>query len=270
MGNKSKKSIICKYAVWEMLLFFLYFVISIFLLFITKSYLLIIAFIICYFVLIIIVEKILINKLFFSVLYKDMDPEIFMLKSEKRESVFLRPHLVYFTPMFRILSTYYSGDYQTTVNICIKKLEYKFSNKCAYFLILSRVYFDIGDNEKLKTVCEKFRNYEKDSTKKIKDNTIKLFESYLKEDFDECEKILEDSLSKQTSKTSNIVKMNQVFYTAAIKYYSGDKDTAKKLFEKVICEAPKLNYAKLSEKYIIAIDSSDKSVLSFPEILPEL
>ena len=64
--------------------------------------------------------------------------------------------------------------------------------------------------------------------------------------------------------------MSQVFYTAAIKYYSGDKDTEKKLFEKVICEAPKLNYAKLSEKYITAIDSSDKSVLSFPEILPEL
>lgn len=158
------------------------------------------------------------------------------------------------------------------VNMCTTVIKGKHSleNKYNYFLILSRVYFDIGDNEKLKTVCEKFRNYEKDSTKKIKDNTIKLFESYLKEDFDECEKILEDSLSKQTSKTSNIIKMSQVFYTAAIKYYSGDKDTAKKLFEKVICEAPKLNYAKLSEKYIIAIDSSDKSVLSFPEILPEL
>ena len=174
--------------------------------------------------------------------------------------------------LYRVLYYYYSGNYQMAVNMCTNVIKGKRSLKYKYdyFLILSRVYFDIGDNEKLKTVCEKFRNYEKDSAKKIKDNTIKLFESYLKEDFDECKKILEDLFNKQTSKTSNIIKMSQVFYTAAIKYYSGDKDTAKKLFEKVICEAPKLNYAKLSEKYIIAIDSSDKSVLSFPEILPEL
>ena len=266
MNNKSAKSIIRKYFVLMTIFFLLMMsLIVLEIIFFDKFWTYLVLVIFLGFMLLVF-TIVLETKLYIPVLCKDMNPEKFGLIINSKIGSICRSKL------FRVFYYYYSGDYQMAVNMCTTVIKGKHSleNKYNYFLILSRVYFDIGDNEKLKTVCEKFRNYEKDSTKKIKDNTIKLFESYLKEDFDECEKILEDSLSKQTSKTSNIVKMNQVFYTAAIKYYSGDKDTAKKLFEKVICEAPKLSYAKLSEKYIIAIDSSDKSVLSFPEILPEL
>ena len=150
--------------------------------------------------------------------------------------------------------------------------------------MLAEVYFELGEKEKLKYTCEKIDLLlsDKNTLKQkffgilkfiflgINDNkTLKMvsakrefFESYLNDDFDKC--II--TLNKKKRKT-NYQKVNKDFYRAIIYYRSGDMTQSKMLFEEIIQKAPKMNFAKISQKYLEAIENSAGIDVSFSDML---
>ena len=91
-----------------------------------------------------------------------------------------------------VLVAYLDGDYNTVVNICSQKLADK---KCAahnlnYLQYLGRVYFDLGDFEKLQEICNEFEAVvaKKKNSHKVR-NYYKLnsyFTAYLDGKFEDC------------------------------------------------------------------------------------
>ena len=90
----------------------------------------------------------------------------------------------------------------------------------------------------------------------------KFFESYLKGDFEECL----TTLNKYKCKT-NCQKVNKDLSLAIIYYRSGDMTQSKILFEEIIQKAPKMNFAKISQKYLEAIENSAGIDVSFSDML---
>ena len=106
------------------------------------------AFILCfllYFIMVIPLVRIISKKIIGSVLFNELDAQTFQ---EIMNDKHLLPHLGY-----RIGGALSIGDYQTVVN----NVEFKMRNKrcslrqqLSYLSLLSRVYFELRDFEKLK------------------------------------------------------------------------------------------------------------------------
>lgn len=95
--------------------------------------------------------SVLANKNFLPPLFTDLDPEKFKDKIDVAKSFqFCIPYRMYYA--------FYSGDYRQTVNICSAMLKKKMIKryKLRYLSFVGKVYFELGDSEKLKLVCDKF------------------------------------------------------------------------------------------------------------------
>ncbi len=96
--------------------------------------------------------RIIANKTIASVLFKDLNALRFqqILNSSKH----LIPPLSY-----RINAAFFTGDYQTVVNIASCQMQKKrcsIKEKFLYLTILARVYFELRDFEKLKIILNKY------------------------------------------------------------------------------------------------------------------
>lgn len=237
------------------------------------------AFLICFF---------LINKInywlssynFHKIIDNDLDSELFndvincMGKNKK------------ISELWYVQSFYFIGDYRNTVSLCSEsmKSDKRKVFRFTYLFMLAEVYFELGEKEKLKYTCEKidlllsdkntfkqkffgilrfiFLGINENKTLKIIFKNIKFFESYLESDLQESITMLD----KRKRKT-NYQKVNKDFYRAIIYYRSGDMTQSKMLFEEIIQKAPKMNFAKISQKYLEAIENSAGIDVSFSDML---
>ncbi len=205
---------------------------------------------------------------FLSVLYCELNPQKF--KDVIEGAKFFVPSIGY-----QVFAAYYSGDYQTTINICTKKLlnEKKCKNKCFYLVILARVYFLLGDNEKLKMICKQFQNYimYQKRVDQIRKQYVVMqyFEKYLEGDYLSCQDYY--SMYKDNTKAvrSELRQIQWKFYYAVACYYADDKETAQQIFGEVISEAPKVNYANISQKYLNIIEKNQQESFAKIEMLPD-
>ena len=211
--------------------------------------------------------KAIAKKYIFSILYKEMDA--FKFKSVIEDKHF------FCTDFLWVLSAYSLGDYQTTINICTKKLmkNSRVNNKYFYLLLLARSYFELRDIEKLHVVCDKFEYYllqEKKAQQIRKQYSVmQFFQYFLKKDFDACKLYYESRINnseKVTKSKNNLLKLQSSFYYAIACYKTNDIEKAEEIFNKIIEIAPKINFANLSKRYLEEISGLEETVI---EILPD-
>lgn len=197
------------------------------------------------------------NKYIQSVLFNDLDPQKYqnVLKMGKFESDYY---------LEQIYFSYYTGDYQTVINICDEKLkDKKIKNlKYTYLLFLARSYFDMGDFKNLKLVYDAFLKETQEDSKqgpKIRENYtyFKFVGLFLEGNFLECKELYQKLIlqSEVTPYKRQLDKI-QIFYTYAVSCYkSNDIENAKSVFLNIVKEAPLINYAKMSKDFLNAIET---------------
>ena len=142
-------------------------------------------------------------------------------------------------------------------------------------MFLANVYFDIGDNETLVDICQKF-NSELTKESKRKTRTIKkqfprieFYQNFVNENYDACYSFI------CKPQTLPINQIKNIFFKARIALSKNEKKDAEKYFKEVIQKAPNLNYADLSkhglesiEKDVSYKDTFDKIDISDEFIIP--
>lgn len=213
------------------------------------------------------VERIVIRKIanhyIHSILFQDLD-------AEKYKEV-LTGSKFFFPPAFcRLMGAYCSGDYQTTVDICEKWLRGKLKPRNAFFCLslLACVYFETRNFEELKTICDRYQAVLSQlNGKNLKDTPLMYFmQLYSNGDYDACKKLIEEGRRNERAWILQIIR-DRLYY-AVVVYELGQTEEARSYFAEIMERAPKLNYASLAKRYIDAIDSSDKSALAYPKLIP--
>ena len=158
---------------------------------------------------------------------------------------------------WRINAEYFSGNYQNVIALCTQMCnrESEKKNQYHYLGFLANVYFDRGDAERLREVCEAFdrrlaSEKNQKQQRKIAARFLRLqaYKCFLENDWERCLALL-----SKTAKT-NINVVYQAYFKARVALEKGEMDEAKQLFETVIQMAPALNYAELSMHGIEAME----------------
>ena len=121
-----------------------------------------------------------------------------------------------------------------------------------YLNYLANVYFDIGDDENLRKVCEQYESalVNEDPKKQAKFRTyfsrMTFYGFYLNQDIDACM----DLVNKPAPML--ITQYNRTFCKARLALKQGNAEEADKYFEVLAKEASQLNYGKLAAGHIAA------------------
>ena len=165
--------------------------------------------------------------------------------------------------MFQICSEYYIGAYNNTVSICKQmlddpKLDKKF--KYTYLTFLAHSYFDVGDEDALREVCERFLAELTKEPKKRKEKlkqqytAIPFYINFINKNYDQCASALIDPDDPLSVGLLPIDSIRITYYRARVALCVGDRELAKKCFEKIIENAPHINFALLSKKGLEALE----------------
>lgn len=214
--------------------------------------------------------RIIANKTIASVLFDDLNAQEFhrIITSNK-----------YFLPplSYRINAAFFTGDYQTVVNIASYQLRKK---RCSiketfyYLSLLARTYFELRDFDKLTLLLNKYDEIKKlYPSKKLFNTTNSIWSYYryfLEGNFEACKTICREKLLELNSKAwdSKIKKLHNDFAYAVACYQNGDTNDAIEYFESIILYAPNMHSSELSIRYVDAIKKNLKITL-FSEIVPE-
>ncbi len=214
--------------------------------------------------------RIIANKTLLSVLIEGLDAyEFLKIVNDKR----LFPPLLY-----RIHASISVGDYQSVVNIATSKMQ---QEKCALkikFLCLctlARAYFELGDYEKLKTVCVKYEEYRDSypnaSYLRPPHSLWTFYQDFLNHNYEACQALCEKRNTSLKPKAAyrNYHRLQNNFYCAVACYSNNEFEKAKKMFEVIMATAPNMHLAKVSQKYVEAIESNSQPVLYEENILPQ-
>lgn len=158
--------------------------------------------------------------------------------------------------VYQIQAEYFIGNYTNVIALCNRKLGEKRLAKhfqYHYFYYLANTYFNLGEDEKLREICDLF--YQKLATERKKDKIFKrfadfsFFSIYLNRNFEACEQHL--------NKVQKIplVLADVAFSKARVALLKGETEEAKNYFKKVIAEAPLLHYADLSKAALQAMEN---------------
>lgn len=202
-----------------------------------------------------------------SILYEDLNATMY---SEIIHSKNFNP-----SPAMQINSALYFGDYQTLINICSREIySYKSKRrKLIYINIIAHAYYEMGNYEKLKLTCDYFESCFEHirNNDKIKHYFlgIQYYRLLINGQYDACKELIENSKSIRNIKNNTkITKIERAYNLAIIAYLSKDFEVALQLFNYIVGNAPNLNYAVLSKKYIRAI--TDHSFeFNYPDVLPD-
>ena len=183
----------------------------------------------------------------------------------------------YFSPsaLYRALAAYYSGDMQQTVNVCGKALKSNCQSKprCFYASMMAKAYFELGDDRKLCALITYFKTTADLSGKaeavRKAYGFMDFFEAYLAKDLGTCEKALKACAESEKRTYANLAAPQMKFFFAVASYRLGDSAAAKRLFEEVICEAPKTHFSRSAHKHLDAIAMETPEILECAEILPD-
>ena len=171
---------------------------------------------------------------------------------------------------YRLCGEYHSGNYQAAADICTQCLadEKLASFKYSYYEYLALCYFDIGNDKKLKEVCDAFMESVEKEAPKVKEYLLKncpnitFFTQYLSGEYEKClDRTNRESDSKRTSLTRK-------FRKAVILLQTGEKAEAKALFESVQNGAPSFHLAWLASHGIEAIEKGIPYRETFENITP--
>ncbi len=260
MDKYNSKSILRKYRLSFLGFIYTAAIFAFLILFLTNNALLFILSVLLFFLFRRITGTFFFNKYINSILFDELNPL-------KYNAVFECGKIVSNHLFEKIDFAYYTGDYQTVINICTAKLKDPKQNRYKYWYMhyLARAYFDAGDFENLRLIYDKFQIItEADANcEKLRNQFLffKFIGLYLSGEFLECKAFYENLLSNTKFNSSKTPKLNviQTKYTYAIACYkSNDLETATEIFNYIITEAPQLNFAAISQKYLNAIENSEE------------
>lgn len=177
-----------------------------------------------------------------------------------------------------IAASYFAGDYQSVVSFCVQKLNDKKCNQHRFIYLswLAKVYYEVGDLEKLRAVVDKFE-FETESLAngegiRRKITVMGFFRNYLDGNFAKCiehyENCFNDEKLAQPDMRFSLVQCH--FNYAVFNYRLGHFETATVHFKKVIDIAPKLYLAASAARYLEAISNGTQYVSEFGELLPDI
>ena len=213
--------------------------------------------------------RIVANKTIASVLFVELDAIGF--QELIKENNFLPPL------GYRINAALFTGDYQTVVNIVTIRMKKRSTIRVRYLClsILALAYFELRDFEKLQILLTKYDDYKaKYPSKSLLNSSNSVWSYYryfLEQNYEACKVVSKErNLGLRPNAWNvNLARLQTDFFYAVACYENGDIEEAKKIFENIISDAPKMNYAVLSQKYCLAIERAQAVLLFDKEILPD-
>lgn len=191
-------------------------------------------------------SPIVFNKCILSILNKKLDADTYLA------TVY---HGNFDTPaaLWQLYGEYFCGHYQNVISICKLKLnDPKTANRYKYHYLtyLANVYFDIEDNENLRSVCEQYEialAKEKPS-KQANFRTLfprmTFYDLYLKQNIDACITWV------NTPTPIMLTQYHRKFCKARLALMQGKAEEANGYYEVLAKEAAQLNYGKLAIKQL--------------------
>ncbi len=203
-----------------------------------------------------IINRYFFNKYINSILFWDLNPSMY-------NAVFEAEKITSYHLFEKIFFAFYTGDFQTVINICYAKLgeqnkrveKYRY----LYLLFLARTYFYLGDFENLRLICDRFKTTTEADPKgeKIRNgfSFFKYANLYLDGNFAECKAYYEKLLQKkETGFSKNKINDIQVNLNYAIVCYKlQETETAEEIFNSIVTQAPDLYFAVIAKGYLDAI-----------------
>lgn len=217
-----------------------------------------------------VVIRIIANKTLLSVLFKELDAEGFqeIINDSRLKSPLID----------RINAAMSSGDYQTAINIATKQLINKKSHirmKNYYLAALARAYFELRDFDKLHVILAKYEEYKvhypTKSFLRLSNSIWNYYSCFLEQNYEACKSVCKERNLALRPKAwdTKLRKLQNDFLYAIACYENREFDEATDIFEKIMSFAPQMNYAKLSQKYLSAIEKEQDVSLFDAELLPD-
>ncbi len=189
------------------------------------------------------------NKYIYAVLTKQMDAPLFaeVIAEMRRTSTDAHLHLN---------AEWYNGRFQNVVSLCRQLLsdpQVLDRHHYVFFVYLANVYFDVGDEENLRLVCDRFEEKLQSDKKAARIRKIflrmQVFRQYLNRDFDAIEAI------SGPEPKDPLTKAFRTFRRARTALLQGETAAAREMFVQIAAECPKLHYSMLAQRAVEAIDS---------------
>ena len=191
------------------------------------------------------------RKCILSILNKDLDADTYL--ATIYQGRFDVP-----TATCQLYGEYFCGNYQNTVNICKTKMataKKTSKHTYGYLSYLANVYFDIGDEEKLRKICEQYEAYlsKEKSRKQAKYRALfarmTFYDLYVKQDMDAC-------LAWLNAPTPiTLHQYHRTFCKARLALMQGNEEEARLYYETLAKEVPQLNYGKLAAIKLAEIEN---------------
>ena len=208
------------------------------------------------------------NKRLHSALYQDLMPQR-LLDILREGKIFSRNGTV------ELHAKTAAGDWQGVADICAQKLRdpaYR-TKKHVYMAFLADLYFNLADEEQLRTICDAFDAYAAVSKADIIMRNMRepmaCYRDYLNGEYERCYAFCEKKKQlMEKTRPHPYIAMIHDFEHAVICYRTGRTDQARALFAHVAADGPQLALATLSQAYLAAIESGEPLAVPFARIVP--
>lgn len=205
-------------------------------------------------------NPLLLNKFFMSVINKKLDADTYL-------SMVYQGNVDSRFASMQLYGELWCGNYQNVIGICEKKLsEPKIAEKFDffYFTYLANVYFDLGDDEKLRDVCARFEASVMNKKPGLRKKYTKIFQRmdfykvYLSENTEDCVAWLNNNPPK-----GKLMGYKRMFLKARIAMMQGKEEEACGIYEALAREVPQLNYGKLASVILTRMENKEAEPYKF-------
>lgn len=212
-------------------------------------------------------NPLLFNKFFVSVINKKLDADTYL-------SMVYQGNVDSRLASMQLYGEYWCGNYQNVIRICKKKLaDPKAANKFdfLYFAYLANVYFDLGDDEKLRDVCARFEASVMNKKPKLQKKYAKIFKRmafykvYLSGNTEDCAVWLENNPAKD-----KLIGYYRLFAKARVAMLEGNEDGAREIYETLAREIPQLNYGKLASVILTRMENKEAEPYKFHAMIENM
>lgn len=199
------------------------------------------------------INKLLSKKYIFSVMSEELDADTFL-------ATVYQGHFDTPTALWQLSGEYYCGHYQNAISICKLKLaDAKRNKRFRYFYLtyLANVYFDMGNDEKLRAICEEYSACLSKETDKKQAACRKQFprmafyDMYLRQDWDGCNTWV------NVPQADKLTRYHRIFCKAKLAFLQNNAEMARGYLEVLSTEVPQLNYGKLSAVVLAKIERQE-------------
>lgn len=200
------------------------------------------------------VSALLFKKYILSIINKDLDPDTFL-------AAIYRGKLGGRNALWQLNGEYFCGNYQNVVSICNSKLADRKMGKrfkYNYLICLANVYFDIGDDENLRKIIERYttelakENPKKQEKYNKRFPRMEFYKYYLNRDIDACIAWVNEPTAMP------LTQYHRVFCKARLALMQGNTEEATNYYKVLAKEVPQLNYGKLAAN-VLALQENTAS-----------